>query len=85
MNYKKNKKINKDIVLVGFQTYEYNQYLKVKKEIECLSFECSIEKLEKLGVWFKPFYKGENTWLDLEDWQSKYYYIITLTDKEQIF
>lgn len=85
MNYKKNKKINKDIVLVGFQTYEYNQYLKVKKEIEGLDFEDSIEKLESLGVWFKPFYKGEHTYLDLEDWESKYYYIIKLTDKEQIF
>ena len=85
MNYKKNKKINKDIVLVGFQTYEYNQYLKVKKEIEGLDFEDSIEKLESLSVWFKPFYKNENTWVDLEDWQSKYYYIITLSDDEQIF
>ena len=80
MNYKKNKKINKDIVLVGFQTHEYSQYEKVKKEIEGLDFEDSIEKLESLSVWFKPFYKGEHTYLDLEDWQSKYYYIITLSD-----
>lgn len=85
MNYKKNKKINKDIVLVGFQTYEYGQYKKVQKKIECLSFEDSINKLEELGVWFKPFYKNENTWSDLEEWESKYYYVIRLCDKEQIF
>ena len=85
MNYKKNKKINKDIVLVGFQTYEYQEYLKTKKAIECLSFEDSIEKLEELGVWFKPFYKNHSTYLDLEEWEEKYYYIITLTEDEQIF
>ena len=85
MNYKKNKKINKDIVLVGFQTHEHQDYLKTKKAIECLSFEDSINKLESLGVWFKPFYKNENFWCELEDWESKYYYIITLTEDEQIF
>ena len=85
MNYKKNKKINKDIVLVGFQTYEHSQYESVKEELEGLDFEQAINKLETLGVWFKPFYKGEHTYLDLEEWQSKYYYIITLTDDEQYF
>lgn len=85
MNYKKNKKINTDIVLVGFQTYEYDLYRKVQREIECLSFEESINKLEELNVWFKPFYKNENYYYELEEWQEKYYYIITLTEDEQIF
>ena len=85
MNYKKNNKIEKDIVLVGFQTYEFEQYKKVKKELEGLDFEQSIDKLERLTFWFKPFYKNENTWTDLEEWKGKYYYIITLTEDEQIF
>ena len=80
MNYKKNKKINKDIVLVGFQIYEYSQYQNVEEELKGLDFEESINKLEKLHLWFKPFYKNENTYSDIEQWKENYYYFITIEE-----
>ena len=63
---KKNNKLLNDIVLVGFQTHEFGEYKKVKESIEGLDFNDSIEKLESLSVWFKPFYKNENIYQDLE-------------------
>lgn len=71
-------KLTNDIILVGFQTYEYDFYKKVQRNIDSLYFDKAIEKLEELGCWFKIFYKNENTYWDLEDFQEKYYYWILI-------
>lgn len=69
-------KLPYDIILVGFQTYEL--YRKVQRNIDSLSFQKAIKKLKELNVWFKVFYKNENTYWDLEDFQEKYYYWILI-------
>ena len=77
-NINKNNKLTNEIVLVGFQTYEYDQYKYVNNVIQGLSFEQAIDKLVDLNVWFKPFYKYEHTLEDLDIWKENYYYIIKI-------
>lgn len=77
------KKLSYDFVLVGFQTYEHQQYLQTKKAIEGLNFQQKMDKLVELDVWFRPFYKNEDTEQDLNDWKEKYYYLIEIENKDE--
>lgn len=77
-NINKNNKLINDIVLIGFQTYEYDLYKKIQRNIDGLFFDDAIDKLEELGCWFKPFYKGEHSYQDIEDYEEKYYYLIMI-------
>ena len=81
-NINKNNKLTNDIVLVGFQNHEHSLYEKVKEELKGLDFEESINKLEKLHLWFKPFYKNENTYSDIKQWKENYYYFIIIENCE---
>lgn len=71
-------KLPHDMILVGFQTYEYGLYEYTLKKIDSLPFQKAIKKLKELNVWFKVFYKNENTYWDLEDFEEKYYYWILI-------
>lgn len=75
-------KLPYDIILVGFQTNEFEKYNYTQRKIDSLSFDKAIKKLKELNVWFKVFYKNENTYWDLEDFQEKYYYWILIENKE---
>lgn len=71
-------KLTKDIILVGFQTYEFDLYKYTQKQIDSLSFDNAIKKLEELNVYFKVFYKNENFYYELEDWENTFYYLIII-------
>ena len=82
-NINKNNKLTNDIVLVGFQKHEYQLYKKVQRNIDSLSFDDAINKLDKLGVGFTAFYKNENNYQELEEWEDEFDYLITIENCEE--
>ena len=82
-NINKNNKLTNDIVLVGFQKNEYQLCRKVQRNIDSLSFDDAINKLEQLKVGFTVFYKNENTYEELEEWEDEFDYLITIENCEE--